>query len=77
MGNESIETELKEAIVMARKLIIANHDYKALLEIAVNEGARIASASRCCLIIKNKKGELVLKAGYPKESHGINQKITA
>lgn len=75
--NGSIEAELKEVLVMARKIIIASRDYKAMLEIAVNEGARITGASRCCLVIKNKRNEFVLKAGYPKEYHGINQKITA
>ena len=63
----------RQVIDLAQQLISA--DYKTVLEIAVEKGAAIAEAAKCCIIIRNKRKELVLKAGYPKEHHGINQKI--
>ncbi|MEK7549213.1 MAG: ATP-binding protein [Patescibacteria group bacterium] len=64
----------RQVINLAQELIGA--DYNAVLEIAVEKGAGIAEAAKCCIVIFNKRKEFVLKAGFPKNDHGINQKIT-
>ena len=48
----------RRVIDLAQQLISA--DYKTVLEIAVEKGAAIAEAAKCCIIIRNKRKELVL-----------------
>jgi len=37
----------------------------------------MSGADRACLIIRNKKDELIIKAGFPLSTHGIGEKITS
>lgn len=60
-----------EVIELSKSLFLL--DYKEMLDVAVLHGMAIAGSARCCIIIKNKRGELVIKAGFPKEGHGIGE----
>lgn len=62
-----------ETVEAAKSLFLL--DYQEMLEEAVLRGAAIARCERCCIIIENKRGELVLKAGFPKEGYAIGDKI--
>lgn len=59
---------------LAKKLITAR-DYHDILEISCEESAKITGCERVCFVIQNKRNELVIKAGYPMEKHGIGQKL--
>lgn len=50
--------------------------FSEALRIATRAGAEIAGSSRCCIILKNKRDELKIKAGFPDGAHGIGEKIT-
>lgn len=67
--------DLIEVVEAAKGLFAL--DYREMLEMAVLQGAAIAGSERCCIIIENKKGELVLKSGFPKSGHGIGEKINS
>ncbi|MFN3481113.1 MAG: ATP-binding protein, partial [Thermodesulfovibrionales bacterium] len=45
------------------------------LNIVVTMGKDIACSDQCSLIIQNKKGEFVVKAGIPKDKHRIGYRI--
>lgn len=59
---------------MAKKLVLAQN-YHDILGISCEESAKITGCERVCFIVQNKRGELVIKAGYPEEGHGIGQKL--
>lgn len=67
------ETKSPELIEFARMLLQAT--YEETLNIVVSMGKDIACSDRCSLIIQNKKGELVVKAGIPREDHKIGHRI--
>ena len=54
-------------LVELSKLLLAA-SYQEVLEIAVSKGKEMSGAEGCCIVIENKKGELVRKAGFP-EGH--------
>lgn len=70
----STENKLTDLIEFAKMLLPAT--YKETLNIVVTIGKEIACSDRCSLIIQNKKGEFVLKAGKPKEGHRIGYRIS-
>lgn len=43
--------------------------------VAARAGARITGSFRSCIILKNKKGELKIKAGFPHGGHGVGEPI--
>ena len=45
-------------------------------KVSAQAAARITGAFRSCIILKNKKGELEIKAGFPHGAHGVGEKIT-
>ena len=51
-------------------------EYQKTIDIIVESALRISGADRSCLIIENKKDELIIKAGLPQHAHGIDKKIT-
>lgn len=61
---------------MARLLISAD-TYHEILDVIVKKSADISCCERSCLIIRNKRNEMVIKAGFPADGHGIGQKIQA
>jgi len=67
------EKGFSEFIEMARMLIPAS--YEKSLEIVVTKGREVACSDQCCLIIQNKRGEFVLKAGVPENDYRIGCRI--
>lgn len=66
-----------KAIAETAELLLASRgEYQRTLNIIVESAIRISGADRSCLIIGNKKNELIIKAGMPLHSHGIEEKIT-
>lgn len=62
--------ELAEFMEAFRPLLSAV-DFKAVAAKAVKAALVVSGAQRACLIIKNKKGKLVLKAGLPECGHAL------
>lgn len=66
--------EFGELIRMS-ELLLSSHGYKEILHIIVKESAVLLECHRVCLVIKNRKGELIIKDGFPFNEHGIGEKI--
>jgi len=60
----------------AELLLASRGEYQKTMNIIVESAIRISGADRSCLIIENKKDELIIKAGCPQHCHGIDEKIT-
>ncbi len=75
-------TEIKtlsgiRAIAETAELLLASREeYQKTLNIIVESALKISGADRSCLIIENKKDELIIKSGVPQHAHGIDNKIT-
>jgi signal transduction histidine kinase len=67
---------IKEIAETAELLLASRGEYQKTMNIIVENALRISGADRSCLIIENKKNELVIKAGYPQYCHGIDEKVT-
>lgn len=67
------ENKASELFEFAKMLLQAT--YEETLNIVVATGKDVACSDRCSLIIQNKKGEFVVKAGIPREEHRIGHKI--
>lgn len=67
------ENKASELFEFAKMLLQAT--YEETLNIVVTTGKDIACSDRCSLIIQNKKGEFVVKAGIPREEHRIGHRI--
>ncbi len=70
---DNLESKMSDLIEFAKMLIQAS--YEDTLSLVVTTGKCIASSDQCSLIIQNKKGEFVVKAGIPVEKHVIGHKI--
>ena len=60
----------------AELLLASREEYQKTLNIIVESALKISGADRSCLIIENKKDELIIKSGVPQHAHGIDNKIT-
>lgn len=69
-------TVIKDIVEIAELLLACRGDYQKITNVIVESALKISGADRTCLIIKNKKDELVIKAGFPQNAHGIGEKIT-
>jgi signal transduction histidine kinase len=67
---------IKDIIETAELLLASRGEYRKTINVIFESALRISGAHRACLIIKNKKGELIIKKGVPQYAHGIGQKIT-
>jgi signal transduction histidine kinase len=67
---------IKDIIETAELLLASRGQYQKTINLIFESALRISDAHRACLIIKNKKGELIIKKGVPQHAHGIGQKIT-
>jgi signal transduction histidine kinase len=67
---------IKDIIETAELLLASRGEYQKTINVIFESALRISGAHRACLIIKNKKGELIIKKGIPQYAHGIGQKIT-
>jgi signal transduction histidine kinase len=67
---------IKVIAVTAELLLASRGEYQNTLNIIVESALKISGADRSCLIIENKKDDLLIKAGIPFHAHGIDSKIT-
>ncbi len=73
--NTTARGGLLELVEVSKLLISAN--YREVLDIAVHKGAEMQGCEGCCIIIENKKGNLILKTGFPRSSFEIGRGIGA
>lgn len=71
-GNSKRMLQLSE---MSASLINSS-EYKETLRVIVEFSASILECERVCLIIKNKRNEIVVKEGIPLGGHGIGWRLT-
>lgn len=71
----NVENKTSELFEFAKMLLEAT--YEETLNIVVSTGKDIACSDKCSLIIQNKKGEFVVKAGIPSEGHRIGYRINS
>ncbi|MFH1956295.1 MAG: ATP-binding protein [Patescibacteria group bacterium] len=69
------EKLLSEVLVKMIELASPEKKYTQKLQDIVELCARSYNISRVCIIIRNLRGELVVKAGYPISGHGIGLRI--
>ena len=67
---------MKSIVETAELLLASRGEYQKTLNIIVGSALNISGADRSCLIIENKKDQLLIKAGLPLNAHGIEKKIT-
>ena len=67
---------IKDIGKTAELLLASRGEYQKTINVVVESALRISGAHRACLIIENKKGEIIIKAGLPQYDHGIGQKFT-
>ena len=68
------EKELRDIVGISEKLI-GSGGYRETLQIIVEKALALSGANRTCVILRNKKGDLVIKAGCPRMAHGIDQSV--
>lgn len=71
MINSKITLQLSEMSVE----LINSSDYKETLRAIVEFSASILECKRVCLMIKNKRNEIVIKEGIPFDGHGIGRRL--
>lgn len=71
--SEDIFSELLETL----KELISSQHFNKKLQLIVEKSAKLSGCSRVCFIILNKRGELIVRAGFPEGSHGIGKKIVS
>ncbi len=54
---------IKDIIETAELLLASRGEYQKTINVIFESALRISGAHRACLIIKNKKGELIIKKG--------------
>lgn len=69
-------SDIKDVIETADLLLACGGGYHKTINVIVENALKISGADRACLIIRNKKDELIIKAGFPQSTHGIREKIT-
>jgi signal transduction histidine kinase len=67
---------IKDIVEIAELLLACRGAYQKAIDVIVGSALRISGADRTCLILKDKKEELIIKSGLPKNAHGIGEKIT-
>jgi signal transduction histidine kinase len=66
---------INDIIETAELLLACKVDYQKTINVIVESALRISGADRACLIIRNKKDELIIKAGSPQNAHSVGEKI--
>jgi signal transduction histidine kinase len=69
-------SEIKDFVETAELFLASQGDYQETLNIIAESALKVSGADRVCLIMKNKKEELVIEVGLPQYDHGICKKIT-
>jgi signal transduction histidine kinase len=66
---------IKNVVDTAELLLASRGDFEKTMNLIVERALEISGADRSCLIIKNKKDELIIKTGLPAHAHGIGETI--
>ncbi len=69
-------SEIKDFVETAELFLASQGDYQETLNIVAESALKVSAADRVCLIMKNKKEELMIEVGLPQYDHGISKKIT-
>jgi len=69
-------SEIKDFVETAELFLVSQGDYQETLNIVAESALKVSAADRVCLIMKNKKKELMIEVGLPQYDHGICKKIT-
>lgn len=69
-------SEIKDFVETAELFLVSRGDYQETLNIVAESALKVSGADRVCLIMKNKKEELMIEVGLPQYDHGICKKIT-
>ncbi len=78
-NNDDKNLLLKDLMDMGNMLLSQSFTldaYHNILKSTVSKAIEVFNCDRCCIVLKNKRGELVIKAGFPSNCHGIGQKIS-
>ena len=67
---------IKSLVETAELLLESSGEYEKIINVIVENALRISGADRVCLITRNKKDRLIIKAGVPSHAHGIGVTIT-
>jgi len=76
MVEDRNQSEIKDIVETAELLLSTRGEYKKTLNVIALRALKVSDADRVCLIMKNKREELIIEFGLPQEAHGIGQKIT-
>lgn len=76
MVEDRNQSEIKDLVETAELLLATRGEYKKTLNVIALRALKVSDADRVCLIMKNKREELIIEFGLPQEAHGIGQKIT-
>lgn len=68
-------SEIKDFVETAELFLISQGNYQETLNIVAESALKVSAADRVCLIMKNKKEELMIEVGLPQYDHGISKKI--
>lgn len=69
-------SEIKDFVETSELFLASQGDYQETLNIVAESALKVSAADRVCLIMKNKKEELMIEVGLPQYDHGISKKIT-
>lgn len=69
-------SEIKDFLETTELLLDSRGEYQKAINVIVERALKFSGAERVCLIMKNKKDELMIEAGFPRYEHGIGKKIT-
>jgi signal transduction histidine kinase len=75
MEEHKILSDINNVIEAAELLLACRVDYQKTINVIVESAIGISGADRACLIIRNKKDELIIKAGSPQNAHTVGEKI--
>jgi signal transduction histidine kinase len=67
---------ISDIVETAELLLACRGDYQKTINAIIENALIISGADRVCLIIRNRKDELIIKAGSPQHEHGVGKKIT-
>jgi len=76
MVEDKNQSEIKEFVETAELLLATRGDYQKTINVIAQRVLNVSGADRVCLIMKNKRDELIIEFGLPQDAHGIGQKIT-
>ena len=76
MAEDKNQSEIKDFVETAELLLATRGNYQKTLNVIAQRVLKVSGADRVCLIMKNKKDELIIEFGLPQDAHGIGQKIT-